>query len=159
MNNSRMNSVLRAHPFMAGMPEKYLALIADCAEEKIFSENQYLMRFQQSADEFYLLVEGHAVLLNRVPGRKAYELETISSPGVLGWSWLMSPYRWHFDVKAKTNIKSIHVQAMCLRGKMQADPEFGCEMYSRFMDVIVDRLQAARLQGMDIYAKPESISL
>ena len=147
--------VLKTHSFLAGMPDEYVELIADCSQEKEFLKGQHLLRFQQTADEFYFLLSGQVTILNHVPGRKTAELETISSPNVLGWSWLMPPYRWHFDVKAKTDVKSIYVHAACLRGKMQTDTVFGCEMYSRFIEIIVDRLQAARLQGMDIYASPE----
>lgn len=159
MNVKNVIATLKKHSFLAGMSDEYLEFIADCSEEKQFDNGQFLMRFQQTADEFYLLLDGRVVLLNHVPGRGVDPLETLSAPSVLGWSWLMSPYRWHFDVKATEEVKAICVHAMCLRGKMQADPVFGCEMYSRFMTVIVDRLQAARLQGMDVYGKPEGASL
>lgn len=150
-----IEQALQRQSFLAGMPGEYLRLIADCSDEQLFSRDDYLIRFQQSADVFYFLLEGQVTLLDRVPGKKPYELETLNSPTVLGWSWLMPPYRWHFDVKANSEVKSIRVHAPCLRGKMVTDTAFGCDMYKRFIVVLAERLQATRLQGMDIYAPPE----
>ena len=35
-----------------------------------------------------------------VPNRGALVFETRDDDGVLGWSWLIPPYRWHFDARA-----------------------------------------------------------
>lgn len=159
MNKIELEQTIGHHPFCSGLEDSFIHYLAGCAEEKKFSQEDYLMRFQQPAEEFHLLLEGKVVLLNQLPGRKPEPLETISGPNVVGWSWLISPYRWHFDVKAKTVVHSICIHTPCLIGKITTDTDFGCEIYKRFVEVIVDRLQATRLQAMDIYRKPEEASL
>ena len=39
----------------------------------------------------------------------------------------------------------------CLRGKCDADHELGYELMQRFAGVMLDRLQATRLQLLDVY--------
>ena len=150
---------LHTHPFMKGLSDDYIDLIADCTEEKAFNPNQYLLRYQKPAEEFYLLLSGQIVLLSYMPGNEVAKLETIDGPSIIGWSWLLPPYRWHFDVKATEITQALQVHGMCLRGKMETDKDFGCEMYHRFMKVVVERLQASRLQSMDVYKKPEGSPL
>lgn len=159
MNKIELFNIVKNHPFTNGLEDSYIDYIAGCAEEKLFTTGDYIMRFQQPADEFYLLLEGQAVLINQLPGRRVDHFETVNAPNVLGWSWLVAPHRWHFDVKAKTPLRSICVHTMCLHGKILSDSDFGCEIYRRFIEVIVDRLQASRLQAMDIYRKPEDTTL
>ena len=42
----------------------------------------------------------------------------------------------------------------CLRGKCDADHELGYQLMRRFAAVIVERLQATRLQLLDVYGQP-----
>lgn len=39
----------------------------------------------------------------------------------------------------------------CLRGKCDADHELGYELMQRFASVMLERLQATRLQLLDVY--------
>lgn len=159
MNKLELEQHIKNHPFCSGLEQSFISYLAGCAEEQQFAPGEYIMRFQQPAEEFHMLLEGQVVLLNQLPGRIVNPFETLTAPNVLGWSWLVAPYRWHFDVKASTNVRSVCVYTQCLLGKMATDTGFGCQIYQRFIEVIVDRLQAARLQGMDIYKKPEEAGL
>lgn len=154
MSTPEILSQLKAHPFVRGLRDDYVELLAGCTENRNYNSGDYLLRYQKPAEEFLLLREGKVLLLNNVPGKDITPLESISAPNVIGWSWLLPPYRWHFDVKAQSPVSCLVVHAMCLTGKMETDKEFGYEMYKRFFEVVVDRLQASRLQVLDVYAKP-----
>lgn len=154
MSNKMIVKQLKNHPFVQGLKESYVELLADCTESRNYNSGDYLLRYQKPAEEFLLLLEGKVLLLNNVPAKDITPLESISAPNVIGWSWLLPPYRWHFDVKAQSPVSCLVVHAMCLLGKMETDKEFGYEMYKRFFNVVVDRLQASRLQVLDVYAKP-----
>jgi CRP/FNR family transcriptional regulator, cyclic AMP receptor protein len=39
----------------------------------------------------------------------------------------------------------------CLRQKCEADHDLGYEMMKRFMPVLIERLQATRIQILDVY--------
>lgn len=154
MSDKTVLKQLKSHPFVQGLDESYLDLLADCTELRSYNSGDYLLRYQKPAEEFLLLLEGKVLLLNNVPGKDITPLESIIAPNVIGWSWLVPPYRWHFDAKAQSPVSCLVVHSMCLKGKMDTDKEFGYEMYKRFFDVVVDRLQASRLQVLDVYAKP-----
>ena len=44
-----------------------------------------------------------------------------------------------------------HLDGACLRGKCEEDHDLGYELLMRFAQVIVERLQATRLQLLDVY--------
>ena len=46
------------------------------------------------------------------------------------------------------------VHTPCILGKIEADRAFGCEIYKRFIEVVVERLVGSQIQMLDIYAKP-----
>jgi CRP-like cAMP-binding protein len=83
-------------------------------------------------------------------------LETLSAGDVLGWSWLVEPYRWLFDSRALTPVRVLVLNGLCLREHCQADHEFGYQLLLRIAQVIEHRLQATRLQLIDIYQPKKS---
>ena len=50
-------------------------------------------------------------------------------------------------------VRAIGIDARCLRRKCDADGAFGYTMMMRFVPVLVDRLQASRLQLLDVYGQ------
>lgn len=159
MSKDELIKLLRLQPFVDGMPEKFIPMIADCAELKSFSEDDYLLRQNQPAQCFFLLRKGHVSLRTRVPSKGVLAIETLGPSAILGWSWLVAPYQWHFDAVAMDATETIQIHTPCILGKIENDKELGFEMYQRFIEVIVNRLQSTRLQLMDVYAKPEQQAL
>ncbi len=51
-------------------------------------------------------------------------------------------------------MRALGVDAKCLRGKTNSDHDFGYEMMLRFVPVLVERLQATRMQLLDVYGPP-----
>ena len=72
----------------------------------------------------------------------------------MGWSWLFAPHRWQFDGRAVDPTRTIAFDGTCLRGKCDADHELGYQLMRRFAAVAVERLQATRLQLLDVYGQP-----
>jgi hypothetical protein len=85
------------------------------------------------------------------PGRGALTIETIDDGEVIGWSWLFPPHRWHFDARALDLVRGVVFDAACLRGKIDTDKVFGYELLNRFSPLMLERLQATRLQLLDVY--------
>ena len=78
-------------------------------------------------------------------------IETIDDGGLVGWSWLTPPFRVHLDARALGPVHVVAFDAACLRDKADADPVLGYELMRRFIPVIVERLQATRVQMLDVY--------
>jgi CRP-like cAMP-binding protein len=64
---------------------------------------------------------------------------------------MVPPYRWHFDARAVEVTRAIALDGKCLREKCQEDHDLGYEIMKRFALIIAERLEATRLQLMDIY--------
>ena|SRR5271167_717398 len=146
-----LDELIAASPVFAGMPATHLELIAGCGANERFAAGAYLFREGDAADRFYLIRHGAIALEVDVPGRGRRVLETLGPGEVVGWSWLFEPYRWHFDGRAAQAIGVIAFDGSCLRGKCDSDHELGYELMRRFAASMVERLQATRLQLLDVY--------
>jgi CRP-like cAMP-binding protein len=146
-----LERIVREHPFFAGIGEEFGKLVCGCAKNVRFEAGQYLFREGEPADEFYLLRQGRAALELTAPGRGAVTFQTLGAGEIVGVSWLIPPYRWSYDAKALELVRAIAINAACLRAKCEADHDLGYEMMKRFMPVLVQRLQATRLQILDVY--------
>jgi CRP-like cAMP-binding protein len=129
----------------------HLETIAGCAVTARFDEGEYVFREGGAADTFYVIRSGTVALETHVPGRGATRLMTLHDEDVLGWSWLFSPYRWHLDARALEPVRALAFDGACLREKSVEDHDLGYELMRRFAEVIVSRLQATRLQLLDVY--------
>jgi CRP-like cAMP-binding protein len=135
----------------ADLDPEHLELIAGCAQNKVFERGVELMREGDAADTFYVIRTGFVALQTFVPERGSITIETIESGDLVGWSWLMPPYRTHLDALALETTHTLAFDAACLRGKFDDDPALGYALMKRFVPVIVERLQATRLRLLDVY--------
>jgi CRP-like cAMP-binding protein len=138
-------------PVFRGLPAAHLELIAGCGRNTGFEAGQYLFREGDQADTFYLLRHGRVMLETFVPGRGALTVQTVDEGDVVGWSWLFPPYRWHFDARALDSVRSVAFDGACLRRKCDEDNSLGYELLGRFSPVMLERLQATRMQLLDVY--------
>jgi CRP/FNR family transcriptional regulator, cyclic AMP receptor protein len=146
-----LEPLLRGHPFLAGLDPAYLGLLVGCARNARFGPGSFLLREGAPAEEFFLLREGRVALEIAAPGRAPIVVHTVSGGGVTGVSWLFAPYRWQFDARALAPVRAIGVNGACLRGKCEEDPRLGFELMQRFAQIAAQRLQATRLQLLDVY--------
>ena len=146
-----LDEVIARAPLFAGLADDDLALIAGCAKNVRFDEEELLFRDGDPADTFYLLRHGRVALELNAPERGGLVVETIEPDDVVGWSWLFAPYRWHFDARAVTAVRAVAFDGACLRGKCEDDKELGYELMKRFGQVMIDRLQHARVRLLDVY--------
>jgi CRP-like cAMP-binding protein len=146
--------LVRQHPFTAGLDDEYVALIEGCSRNVAFAPGDVLCREGESADTFYLLRRGHASIQVHAPGRAPIVIETVGPGSVVGWSWLVAPYRWTFDVEAKEPVGAVAVDGACLRRKTLVDPALGYALLSRVTAELLARLQATRMRLLDLYGGP-----
>jgi hypothetical protein len=85
------------------------------------------------------------------PGRAPLVVQTLGAGEILGWSWLVPPHHWLFDAVALEQTRAIALDGRCLRGKCEADHDLGYELLKRFALIMEERLEATRLQLLDLY--------
>ena len=146
-----LEPILSEHPFLRGLDQPVLALLVGCASNVRFDTGQFLFREGQEADAFYIIREGRVSLEIHVPDRGPVMLSTVSAGGIVGWSWVFPPYRWHSDARALEPARAIALDGACLRRKCEETPSLGYELMKRFARVLDESLQASRLQLLDIY--------
>lgn len=148
-----LKSVLAEHPFLSGMNEAQLELLVGCASNVVFKAGEFVFREGEAADKFYVIRHGKVLIETHVPQKGTIIIRSREAGEILGWSWLVPPYRWHFDARAVELTRAIAFDGKCLRGKCENDHSLGYEIMKRFTLVIAERLEATRLQLMDIYGK------
>ena len=149
-----MDRIVREHRFFADLDDATLELISGCARNVVFKAGEYLFHTGDPADEFYLVRHGRVALDVVAPGRSAVTFQTVGPDELVGVSWLLPPYRWMHDARAVDLVRAIGIDARCLRDKCDADHDVGYEMMLRFVPLLVSRLQATRMQLLDIYGMP-----
>jgi CRP-like cAMP-binding protein len=146
-----LEPILAAHPFLKGLEPDHLKLITGCASNVVFQPGQFIFREGEEANQFYIVREGKVVIETYSPVKGPIPIHTRQKGEVLGWSWLVPPYRWHFDARALELTRAIALDGKCLRQKCEDDHDFGYEIMKRFAFVIAERLEATRLQLLDVY--------
>lgn len=146
-----LEPILAEHPFLKGLAPHYLKIIVSCATNVRFDAGQYLFHEGEPADKFYMIRQGKVAVEIQGAERGSITIQTIGEGEVLGWSWIIPPYRWRFDGRAVELTRAIALDGKCLRGKAEEDHNFGYELLRRFSNIIVQRLEAARLQLLDVY--------
>ena len=138
-------------PTFEGLAPEHLELIAGCARNEHFKAGTMLLHEGDPAERFYLIRSGAIALELQAPGQGTLVIETLHDGEMVGWSWLFEPYRWQFDGRASELTRVVAFDGACLRGKCEADHELGYELMRRFAATLVERLQATRLQLLDVY--------
>jgi CRP/FNR family transcriptional regulator, cyclic AMP receptor protein len=146
-----LDELIAESPVFAGLSPAQLELIAGCAVNERFAAGTRIFRDGDPAERFYLIRDGAIALEVDAPGRGALVIETLQPGEVVGWSWLFEPFRWQFDGRAVRDARVVGFDGSCLRGKCDADHELGYQLMRRFAATLIDRLQATRLQLLDVY--------
>jgi CRP/FNR family cyclic AMP-dependent transcriptional regulator len=149
-----LERIVLEHPFFAGLGDEFGRTISGCARNIRFASGDYLFREGEPADEFYLIRHGAVALEIHAPGQEPMVVATLREGDiVLDASWLVPPYRWAFDARARELCRVLGVNARCLREKCEADHDLGYELLKRFLGAMGEKLRAARLQALDVYGK------
>jgi CRP-like cAMP-binding protein len=150
-----LDALITESPVFEGLDAEQLELIAGCASNVVFEAGERLFREGDPADTFFLVRHGLVALDAYVPNRGQVTVQTVGAREIVGWSWLLPPYRWHFTGRAVEPVRAVQFDGACLRRKCEEDPLLGYDLLTRFSQVLAERLQATRLQLMDVYGDGE----
>jgi CRP/FNR family cyclic AMP-dependent transcriptional regulator len=103
-----------------------------------------IFRKGDTANRFYLIESGK-VALESSAGDQVIRIEEVGGGDLLGWSWIFPPFVWHFDARAIEPTTAIFLYGI-LREHCEADPALGYALFKRMSEVMMRRLQAARVK-------------
>ncbi len=151
----KINEIIQDHPFFKGFTTEELNFISGCGQNKVFKKDEVLAREGEPADEFFLIREGKIGVCISTPHQGIKAIQTLGEGEIFGWSWIFPPYKWVFDGIALETTHVVALNGKCLREKLEQTPVLGYKLMKRFSQNMISRLNAARLQLLDIYGNPK----
>ncbi|MEM0440613.1 MAG: Crp/Fnr family transcriptional regulator [Candidatus Caldarchaeum sp.] len=148
--------LLNDHSFTKGLDEEKINALASIGSLARYTAGQKIFEENEVHRKFYLIVYGQIALYFYIPGRGEFRFETIGPGQVLGWSSLVPPFKKTAGAIVLENTLSIVFDSEKILRMIEADKGFGCEIYRRIIEVVGDRLKAARIRLIDMYGKPEA---
>ena len=149
-----LEQIIAEHPFWHRLKSDYFPRLKECASELHFGVQQQIFLEGSDADRFYLIRAGRVALETFAPGIGTITIQTIGEGEALGWSWLFPPYQWHFSARSIDETQVVAFDARTLRQKAEEDHDFGYDITMRVGQILLQRLQATRMQLLDFYAPP-----
>lgn len=145
---------LPEHPFFKGLDPDLIEFLAGCARNVHFRDGEIIFKAGEKADTFYVVRKGRVAIQMYNPGGGGASIfDTADAGDVVGWTWLVPPYKWIFDATASEEVSAVAFDGECLRNKCEADPAVGYALMKRVTLVMHQRLQAARMRLLDLYGQ------
>jgi hypothetical protein len=140
VESSSMAARLARHPFLAGMNQRQLATLADCATAVQIKQGQVIFQEGDTADRFYLIETGEVTL------------ESSGGLGdpMLGWAWMFPPHVWTFTARAIAPITAVFLDGAILHEYCEKDHSFGYELLKRMNWAMYQRMQATRKNILNV---------
>ncbi|HAH07886.1 MAG TPA: Crp/Fnr family transcriptional regulator [Elusimicrobia bacterium] len=152
MQKKGLKTILVQHHFLKDLPEPYLDLLEGCAANVRFAAGDYIIKEGCEANHFFLIRQGQVNVELPLAHRKPITVQTVSENEVLGWSWMIPPYRWHFSARAQGPVLAFSFDGRCLRTKYEKNHDLGFELYKRFSVIMSKRVEDTILQLAGLYS-------
>ncbi len=146
----KIGLVLREHPFFKDLKQEHLDILAGCASLVDFKAGSVIFKEGQEVDHLHIIRDG-LVAIEILHTSKPAVIETLQGNDLLGWSWLFPPYRAHFNCRVIKDARVIALDGKYLRKKCEEDHDFGYELMKKIMKIVAQRLEATRIQFLNIY--------
>ena len=150
MNPQTLEQAVAAHPFLMGMNEHHIRLLADSAMRTSIEAHDVIFHEGDTANRFYLIESGKVALESAGRGIEPVTIDVVGDGDLLGWSWLFPPFKWHFSARAMEPTNALFFYGTVLREYCDADPSLGFELFKRMSEVMVKRLQSARTRLLKV---------
>jgi CRP/FNR family cyclic AMP-dependent transcriptional regulator len=154
MKTRDLSEILADHPLLADLGPDRASVLAGCAKIVRFDAGARIISVDDPADQFWLIRHGHVNVELHAASHGTLVISTLQRDDLLGVSWIAPPYVSRFDATARDTVTAVEFDAACLRGKCDEDPVLGYALFNRFAALMGDRLQATRLQFLDMYGDP-----
>jgi CRP/FNR family transcriptional regulator, cyclic AMP receptor protein len=131
-------------------PEREALLRA--SHEEFYEDGDRLFDEGGKASYCWLIRQGQVALDTTVPGRGQVVVQTLGPGDLLGWSWLIPPYRWHFGARAVDAVEATVFDAEQLKALADQDPQLGYLLTKQLLAAVLERLQSTRARLLDLYS-------
>ena len=154
MSKQSTEDYLSTHTFFSGLDDSYRKFLSNSVTELQIKKGGVLFKQGDRADKFYLLRKGQVSVQVPALMGPSLEIQTLGEDQVLGWSWLIPPYRWIFLARAEEDSELLEFDGGAILARCEEDPKFGYELFKCFAALMSERLGAARQKMMDQWDPP-----
>ena len=151
---NKIREYISANSFFAGMNEDHLDFLASTAHLKRGQTGEVLFRLGEPAKCFYLALSGAVTVEVPAIQGPALRLQTLGSGKMIGWSWLIEPYRWDFQARVISEAELIEFDGKAILARCENDNAFGYDLFKRFTSLMSERLTSARRKMMEQWDAP-----
>ncbi|WP_411728313.1 Crp/Fnr family transcriptional regulator [Methyloglobulus sp.] len=149
MSNQSITEYLSSHEFFSGFNGDILKFLSECSSTCEIKKGWILFRQGESADKFYVVRNGYiSIQIPAIIGPNL-EIQTLSKGQVLGWSWLIPPFKWNFQAMAEEDSELLMFDGIAILARCEQEPKFGYGLLKKFAELMSLRLDAARQKMMD----------
>lgn len=154
MANPSIKKHLSNNAFFSGLTEESLDFLCEHAVERSLRKDEILFHHGTQANCFYLMTSGSiSVEVVAIEG-PSLQLQNLGPGSVIGWSWLIAPYKWAFQARAEEPTQIVEFDGNAVLSRCEADPKFGYELLKRFSALMSERLQYSRMKMMEAWNPP-----
>ena len=147
-----LSRVISEHPFCKDLESPYVDLLVGCSGSIRVPEGLHLFRAGSEANQFYLIREGKILLEIPSAQSPSPKPETVEAGEVLGWSWLVPPYRWCFGARAIEPVSAISMSGKCIRAKCEKNSDLGYVLLKKTVEMLGRHSEATRIRLFDLYS-------
>lgn len=144
-------------PLIEELEPRHIEKLSEMATEVEFDEGEIIFREGGECDQFYLLLSGRVALEILIPGRPV-RVQTLTMGDELGWSSVLMREGRHFQARCAEPVRALCFDGTQLLEECKRDPAFGMALMHRLLAVVAGRLQATRLQLLDVFRMKERIA-
>ena len=147
----KLDEVRERSSLLHALTNDQIALFESVATLHRVSAGEALVEEDQSADAFYIVIEGKIGLELTSPGRAPIVIQTLGSGDLVGLSWLFPPYRWNWRALALVDTELAAFDAVTVRSELEKNRDLAFEVMTVVSGEVVRRLQRTRVQLLDLY--------
>lgn len=151
MSKDTLLAVLHRHPFVEEFKDEHIEKLATLAREVEFNRDQVIFHEGDDFQDFYLIVHGRVALEIEAPDH-TFRVQTLSAGDELGWSAILMGRGKHFQARALQDVNALGFNGPQLLEACREDKAFGFALMYRMLGVVSERLQATRLQVLDMHS-------
>lgn len=138
--------------FASGLKAEALTRLAELGRQFTAEPGTEVFHEGEPSDRFGIITKGRIALRTLVPERGDITILTVEPGDVFQWSALVPPYRATSTGIAIEPVEAIVFNGMALRAAMRDDCELAAALYPRLLVAVARRLNATRLQLLDLFA-------
>lgn len=141
-------------PMLSALTAEQREIVAGLARHVSFPAGHHLFEEGAPADRCFLIRSGRVAIVTDFPGAGPTTVQTVGPGDVLGWSWLVPPYRWRFAAVAQDAVSAVEWDAAPMRALVQEDPALGYPLLLGLFEALLARLHGTRARMLDLYGSP-----